>query len=125
MYSRSLPSAVNTVASEILALHANAPLWIAHLPLEDVRVNPSPEDVAVNPAHVPVVYHVPPDMMQPFLLPEVMTFRYPLPEKGVPVEVGVLEAEVDVLVGDVLVGDEEEPLGRYLMPVAGQEEVPV
>lgn len=44
-------------------------LWIAHLPLLEDRVKPVPEGVAVNVAHVPPIYHVPPLMIQPSVLP--------------------------------------------------------
>ena len=87
-------------------------------------------------AHVPVVYHVPPEMMQPFVLPEVTTFRYPLPLKEPPVgvEVGPVLVEVETVlveVGLVLVevavevGELPPPpdFGKYLIPVLGQEEV--
>ena len=87
----------------------------AHLPLLDVRVKPDPEAAAVNVAHVPVVYHVPPLMIQPVVFPPVVTGRVPLPEKGVPgVPVGPLPAVVVVVVPPLL------PFGRYLIPVAGQ-----
>ena len=72
-------------------------------------------------AHVPVVYQVPPLMMQPFVLPPDVTGSVPRPEKGLPgVEVEVGEV-VLVLVGGGLVPP--DPLGRYLTPVAGQEDL--
>ena len=106
-------------------------------------MKPSPEVEAVKVAHVPVVYHVPPEMMQPFVLPEVTTFRYPLPLKEplVGVEVGPVLVEVETVlvevetvlveVGPVLVevavevGELPPPpdFGKYLIPVLGQEEV--
>ena len=76
--------------------------------------------VAVKVAHVPVVYHVPALMMQPVALPPVVTCRVPLPSKGAPgvvVPVGAVPVVVAVVVGVVVV------LGRYLMPVAGQEDL--
>ena len=95
----------------------NLPDTTPQLPLEDVRVKPSPEEAAWYVAQVPEVYHVPPEMRQPFFEPDEITFRYPLPLKAGPVAVGDGAAEVRVEVGE-----DEEPLGGYLMPVAGQEE---
>lgn len=89
-------------------------LWTAHSPLLDVSVKPVPDAVAVKPAHVPPMYHVPPLMMQPFDAPPVATWRVPFPENGVP---GVV---VGFVPGGVVVVEVVEPLGRYLMPVAGQ-----
>lgn len=90
----------------------------AHLPLLEVRVNPDPDAVAVKVAQVPVVYQVPPLMMQPSTLPLVVTGSVPLPEKGLPgveVEVGGVPVEVVMVVeGGVPV------FGRYFTPVAGQ-----
>lgn len=83
-------------------------------------MKPPPDDAAaaVKVAHVPVVYQVPALMMQPVGLEELVTWRVPLPEKGVPgEEVGGLVVVVVVVAG----GDGEVPdLGRYLTPVAGQ-----
>ena len=79
-------------------------------------MNPLPDDVAVKVAHVPVVYHVPPLMMQPLAAPEVETCRVPRPEKGVP---GVPVGPVG---GDFVVGGPED-LGGYFTPVAGQEDL--
>ena len=44
-----------------------------------------PVAVAVCVAQVPVVYHVPPLMMQPLAFPPLVTGSVPLPEKGEPV----------------------------------------
>lgn len=95
--------------------------WIAQRPLLDVSVKPvEPEGVAVKVAQVPPMYHVPAVMMQPSgaLLPEGVTWRVPLPEKGVPgAVVGPVPEDV------VVVGEVPEPdLGRYLTPVAGQSD---
>ena len=82
-----------------------------------------PDAAAVKPAQVPVVYHVPPLMMQPVALPPVLTCKVPLPEKGVPgvvVEVGELPPVVVVVVE---VGGVDPDLGRYLTPVAGQSDL--
>ena len=101
----------------MLELHVKVPPALtAHLPLLDVRVKapPVPLAAAVNVAGVPPTYQVPADMMEPVAFEEVVTWRYPLPENGVP-GVDVPVATVDV-VGDGL----PEVLGRYLTPVAGQ-----
>ena len=84
----------------------------------DVSVNPEPEAVAVKPAHVPVVYQVPPLMMQPSAVPLVVTWRVPLPEKGV---LPVGEVPGAVVVG--VVPPPEPDLGRYFTPVAGQSDL--
>lgn len=81
-----------------------------------------PDTAAVNVAQVPVVYQVPPLMMQPSILPLVVTGSVPLPENGLPgvvVVVGLGEAVVAV---DKVVegGVPVVPLGRYFTPVAGQ-----
>lgn len=96
---------------------------MAQRPLLDVRVKLSvPDDaVAVKVAQVPPMYHVPGLMMQPFGLPEEVTWRVPLPEKGalgavVGMVVGAVEVEVVVLVDEV----PELDLGRYLTPVDAQ-----
>ena len=76
--------------------------------------------VAVKVAQVPVVYHVPPLMIQPFCLPPLVTNKVPLPEKGTP---GALLGEVPALVV-VPGGDGPVPVfGKYLIPVAGQLEL--
>lgn len=78
-----------------------------------------PDAAAVNVAHVPVVYQVPPLMMQPLTLPPEVTGSVPLPENGTPgvdVGVGAVVTVDKVVEGGVPV----EPLGRYLIPVAGQ-----
>lgn len=104
--------------------HTRWKFCTAQRPLLDVSVKPVPEAVAVKPAHVPVVYHVPPLMMQPFDWPLVETWSVPLPEKGVPgAVVGVVPGGVVVVivVADGGGGAGAEPaLGRYLMPVVAQ-----
>lgn len=78
-------------------------------------------EVAVKVAQVPVVYHVPLLMIQPFCLPPLVTNRVPLPEKDVP---GALVGVVPTLL--VVVGRGGGPLpvfGKYFMPVAGQLEL--
>ena len=80
-------------------------------------MKPLPEGVAVKVAQVPPMYHVPALMMQPFAVPPEVTWRVPLPEKGVP------GAVVGPVPGAVVVGEVPEPdLGRYLTPVAGQSD---
>lgn len=83
-----------------------------------------PAGVAVKPAQVPVVYHVPPLMMQPFVRPPLVTGRVPRPEKGTPgVDVAVGEGGAPVAVERVVGAGGVEvlgSLGRYLMPSAGQ-----
>lgn len=77
-----------------------------------------PEVAAVNVAHVPVVYQVPPLMMQPLTLPPEVTGNVPRPAKGTPgVGLGGAVVTVDKVVEG---GVPPEPLGRYLIPVAGQ-----
>lgn len=70
-------------------------------------------------AHVPVVYQVPAEIIQPFWDPSTSTVRLPLPEKAPPVLVGEVVVVVDVgpVVVEVL---PPELLGRYLTPVLGQ-----
>lgn len=80
-------------------------------------MKPEPEAVAVKVAHVPLVYHVPPEMMQPVGELEVVTWRVPRPVKGVPAGVVPVGAGAAVVVGGV---GFEAVFGRYLMPVAGQ-----
>ena len=115
---------MKTVPAVIELAHTRWLFCTAQRPLLDVRVKPVPEAVAVKPAHVPVVYHVPPLMMQPSALPPVDTWSVPLPEKGMPgavVGVGVGPAGGVVVVVVVGAGGVTEPdLGRYLIPVAGQ-----
>lgn len=108
------------------AAQAREPPDTVQYPLLDFKVNPLPELAAVKVAHVPVVYHFPLLIMQPFVEPPVTAFRVPLPEK-VPVAVGEEPPDVvDVGVEVVVVVDEEPPplppplLGRYLTPVLGQ-----
>ena len=77
-----------------------------------------PEAVAaVKVAQVPPMYQVPPLMIQPAVLPAWVTGRVPRPVKGVP------GGGVGVEPGGEVVGVGEVDLGRYFMPVAGQEEV--
>lgn len=82
-------------------------------------MKPVPDAVAVKEAQVPPMYHVPALMMQPFALPSEVTWRVPLPEKGVPGAVMGLVAGAVVVEEDV----PESDLGRYLTPVAGQSDV--
>ena len=94
--------------------------FTAQGPLLDVSVKPSPEAAAVNFAHVPPIYQVPALMMQPDELPPVVTWRVPVPEKGVPGTVvgpGLVGVVVVVEGGEVL-----PLLGRYFTPVAGQSD---
>ena len=61
------------------------------MPFEDFSVKNEEDDDdvdTVKPAQVPVVYHVPYEMMQPFLLPPVTTFKYPFPLNAGPVGFG-------------------------------------
>lgn len=78
--------------------------------------------MALKVAQVPVVYQVPPLMIQPFCLPPLVTDKVPLPEKDAPgALVGVAPALVVVVFG---AGDGRLPvLGKYLIPVAGQLEL--
>ena len=120
--TKELPSAENVVAEPTLEPQVNAPLTTPQLPLLLDRVKPSSERLAVKVAQVPLVYHVPAEMMQPFWLPLATTFRKPLPLKVPPEEVGAEPPEV-------VVGADEPPvvegegdaldLGRYFMPVLG------
>ena len=126
---------VKTVGELTLLPQVRAPLTIAQLPLDEVRVKPEPEveplvdgilayspageipdAVPVNVAHVPVVYHVPALMIHPSAFPPVVTSRKPLPIKAPPPPVGLDPPPVVVVVGGVVPPD----LGRYLIPVAGQ-----
>lgn len=66
----------------------NAPSTTAHFPFVDSRLNPSSALAARKVAQVPLVYHVPPLMMQPLFLPPVLTFKCPLPLNGGPVGSG-------------------------------------
>ena len=119
MYARLPFELLNTVAVLMLDPQLSAPDTTPHLPLLDVSVKPVPEAAAVNVAHVPVVYQVPPLIMQPFAVPPLVTWRVPLPEKGVPgLVVGVAVVVVVVVVGTVPL-----TLGRYFTPVAGQEDL--
>lgn len=118
---------MNTVAVLTADPHTRSLFWTAHFPLDDVRVKPDPEAAAVKVAQVPVVYHLPALMMQPVGLLEVETWRVPRPEKGIP-GVVVPVGEGAVVVGFVVVDGggglvPPEDLGRYLMPVEGQEDL--
>jgi len=116
-YANSPPSFANTPALVTELPHTRLLLCTAHFPLLDVSVKPLPEAAAVNVAHVPPMYQVPAEMMQPLLEPEDVTWRVPLPEKGVP---GAVVGGVPPVV--VVVGEEGgvPDLGRYFTPVAGQ-----
>ena len=121
------PLLLNTVALVTLLPQTRLLDTTPHFPLLEVNVNPLlPEGVAVKVAHVPVVYQVPALIMQPVAVPEVVTWRVPLPEKGVPaggVLVGGEEEVVVVLVVLVVVEGGVPDLGRYLTPVAGQSDL--
>jgi hypothetical protein len=114
------PSLENTVGDVTAAEQVKTLFRTAHFPLLDVRVNPDPLPVAVKVAHAPLVYQVPPLIIQPFCWPPLVTNRVPLPEKGLPgAPVG---AGPDFVV--VLGGDGRLPVfGRYLIPVAGQSDL--
>lgn len=90
-------------------------------------MKPLPDTVAVKEAQVPPMYQVPGLMMQPVALPPELTWRVPLPEKGVPgAVVGLVPGAVvvvEVVVVDRVVEAPEPDLGRYLTPVAGQSDV--
>lgn len=107
-----------TVGAVTVEEQVKALLATAHLPLLEVRVKPDPDAAAVNVAQVPVVYQVPPLIIQPLTVPPLVTGSVPLPEKGPPgvgVEVGGVPVEVVMVVeGGVPV------LGRYFTPVAEQ-----
>ncbi len=108
-----------------------------HFPLPELRVNPDPDAVAVNFAHVPVVYHVPELIIHPRALPPELTCNVPFPENGAPgvlVPVGFVPAVVVVVEpppivvvsvagGVVVVVPPLPALGRYFTPVAGQLEL--
>lgn len=125
-YTSLPPSAEKEAALLTDDPQVKAPLTTAHLPLLLLSVKLSPEAVAVNVAQVPETYHFPPEMIQPSWLPEVRTFKLPLPLTAPPVEVevGAEPVEVAVLEVAVVVGEEPPPppelLGRYLIPVLGQ-----
>jgi len=122
--------AVNTVGFVLEAAHVNNPPATAQLPLLDTNVKvlgPREAAVPVKVAHVPVVYHVPALIIQPFAAPPTgLTGIVPLPMKGTGVVVDVLEVvvEVTIFVDDVLVelgaGFGFTPLGSH-WNVAGQE----
>ena len=112
---------VKTVAEETEAPQVRTLLTTPHFPLLEVRVKPDPEAAAVNVAHVPVVYHAPALIMQPSAFPAVVTCRVPFPLKGVP---GLVVGPPPVVVVVVVVvgGGVLPDFGRYLTPVAGQED---
>ena len=128
-FANNGPSAVNTPASVTAAPHTSLSACTAHIPLLLVSVNPPSVAVAVKRAQVPVVYQVPTLMMQPVGLPPVgVTLRVPRPVKGVPGEVvGVEEVLMLMLVLVVVLvlegGGVLLDLGRYLIPVVGQEDL--
>ena len=119
LYSRVLSSPVKT-ALVTPEPQVKTPETTPQLPLDDLRLKPSPEAVAVKVAHVPEVYQVPAEMIHPFWLPPLTTFRTPEPLKAPPGEdVGLEPGAVEVEVG------EPPPpppllLGRYLIPELGQ-----
>ena len=122
-YANSLPELVKTVAVVTLEAQTRLLLCTAHFPLLDVNVNPLPEAVAVKPAHVPPMYHVPPLIIQPLLFPPDVTSSVPFPEKGVPgAGVGVPAGGLVVVVS-VVAGGVEPDFGRYFTPVAGQSDL--
>jgi hypothetical protein len=115
LYSNVFPFAVNTVL-ETPEPQVNTPEAIPQDPFDDFNVNPPPVLVAVIVAQVPLVYHVPSEMRQPFCEPLAMTFRNPDPLNAPPgAEVGLLPGAELTLVGVLPL-----PLGRYLMPALGQ-----
>ena len=61
-------TAVNSVDVAMLLAHVNPDVVMAHFPREDLRVNPSPEVVAVKVAQV-CVLHVPDDNKHPVVVP--------------------------------------------------------
>lgn len=126
-YAKSPPLDVNTVPAVTELAHTKSLLWTAQRPLLEVSVNPPvpPDAVAVKVAQVPPMYHVPALMMQPEAEAEVVTWRVPLPEKGVPGEVVVVGVGLVVVpvVVVLAVGAVEPVLGRYFTPVAGQSDV--
>jgi len=106
-------------------------------PLPELRVNPDPDAVAENFAHVPVVYQIPELIIHPLALPPVLTCSVPFPANGAPgvlVPVGPAAVVVGVVVltpvpvvsvagGVVVVVPPLPALGRYFTPVAGQLEL--
>jgi hypothetical protein len=78
-----------------------------------------PEAVALYVAQVPVVYHVPPLIRHPLLLLPTYACKYPEP-LNVPVPTGAVPVVVEVPPpGEVVTGVPD--LGRYLIPVEGQD----
>src|SRR5690242_6791601 len=102
----------------MLASQVSAPATMPHLPLELVSVKPSSSSLAVNVAQVPVVYHVPLVMMQPFFAPSSSTIMNPFPVKGAPGGDVLVGAGLPAVV--LVAGGWLADLGRYLIPVFGQ-----
>ena len=61
------------------------PLNIPQFPSEDLTIKSEPDAVAVNVAHVPLIYHVPALMIQPLVKPPVLMSRQPVSESIPPV----------------------------------------
>lgn len=108
LYATYPSTVVKTVAVETVDAHVRTLLMTAHLPLLEVSVKPDADAVAVNDAHVPVVYQVPPLITHPFWTPLVVIERVPLPA-GAPGEGGGWGVDPPVF-------------GRYFIPVAGQSD---
>lgn len=109
LYCRVLPLAVKTVPLLTEDEQVKAPEEMAQRPLDDFKVNPLPDAAAVKVAQVPLVYQVPPEMMQPFWLPPETTLRVPEPLKELPVAVALALLVVVVLVAVAV----PEDFGRY------------
>ena len=143
-YAKDLSLAVKTAGAVTPAAHRKVSCEMSQKPLLDLRVKllsvatlavaceervgkkgvPLLVLLVVNVAQVPVVYHVPPLIMQPFFLPPVSTLRYPLPEKGAleaVLEGAFVALAVPDAVEDVGVGEDVVFLGRYCS-VAGHED---
>jgi len=112
LYASNPPTAVKTVAV-LPDAQLKVELATPQAPLEDFKVKPEPEAVAVYVAQVPLVYQVPAEIKQP--PPDAS--KKPVPEKvpGVPVGEELTEVPVPVAAAP--------DLGRYLIPVLGQEPV--
>jgi hypothetical protein len=65
------------------------------LPFLEDREKPVPEVLALKVAHVPLAYHVPLEMIQPFGTPSMSTSRWPRPSNGFP---GTLVAVGEIVV---------------------------
>lgn len=72
--TRLLPLAVKTVAVTPEP-QVKTPPDRPQVPLDDFKVKPLPEAVAVYVAQVPLVYQVPAEIKQPFVEPPAATFR--------------------------------------------------